>query len=96
MVQTARSGNGGISLRRVTVATLRYVRMLASVADRDRAIKVLQESFADGRLSREEFDDRIGQALMSRDFPELAALIGDLPVGPLGRLPAHRTTPRPR
>ncbi len=77
------------------MATIRYVRMLASVADRDRAIRVLQDSFADGRLSWEEFDDRIGQALLSRDFPELAALIGDLPVGPLGRLPAHRATPRP-
>jgi hypothetical protein len=69
--------------------------MLASVADRDRAIRVLQQSFAEGRLSWEEFDDRIGQALLSRDFPELAALIGDLPVGPLGRLPAHRVTPQP-
>jgi hypothetical protein len=68
--------------------------MLASVADRDRAIRVLQESFAVGRLSREEFDDRIGQALVSRDFPELAALTGDLPAGPFGRLPAHRATPR--
>jgi Domain of unknown function (DUF1707) len=70
--------------------------MLASVADRDRALLVLQESFAEGRLSWDEFDDRIGRALMARDYPELAALIGDLPVGPLGRLPAHRTTPRPR
>jgi hypothetical protein len=68
--------------------------MLASVADRDRAIKVLQEAFAEGRLSWEEFDGRIGQALLSHDFPELAALIGDLPVGPLGRLPAHRAAPR--
>ena len=77
------------------VATARHVRMLASVADRDRAILVLQASFAEGRLSCEEFDSRIGQALLSRDFPDLAELIGDLPVGPLGRLPAHRATPQP-
>ncbi len=77
------------------MAAIRYARMLASAADRDRAIRVLQESFAEGRLSWEEFDDRIGRALLSRDFPELAALIIDLPAGPLGRLPAHRATPRP-
>jgi Domain of unknown function (DUF1707) len=82
-------------MREVAVATALYARMLASAADRDRAIKVLQESFAEGRLSWEEFDDRIGRALVSRDFPELAALISDLPVSPLGRMPAHRVTPRP-
>lgn len=94
MVRTARFRGRRFCLREVTVAPIREVRMLASVADRDRAIRVLQDSFAAGRLSREEFDDRIGQALLSRDFPELAALIGDLPVGPFGRLPAHRATPR--
>jgi len=95
MVRTARPGDGEFPCGEVTVATIRYARMLASVADRDRALRVLQESFAEGRLSWEEFDDRIGQSLLSRDFPELAALIGDLPVGPFGRLPAHRVTPRP-
>jgi hypothetical protein len=82
-------------MREVAVATALYARMLASAADRDRAIKVIQESFAEGRLSWEEFDDRIGRALVSRDFPELAALINDLPVSPLGRMPAHGVTPRP-
>jgi len=76
------------------VASVRYVRMLASPADRDRAIRVLQESFVEGRLTKGEFDDRVGQAIMSRDFEELLALIADLPVGLFGRLPAHRITPR--
>ncbi len=71
-----------------------YVRMLASPADRDRAIRVLQDSFVEGRLTKEEFDDRVGQAIMSRDFGELLTLISDLPVGPFGRLPAHRVTPQ--
>ena len=75
------------------MAGVRYVRMLASVADRDRTLKVLQESFAEGRLAKEEFEERIGQAIVSRDFRELLALTADLPVGPFGRLPAHRTTP---
>ncbi len=71
-----------------------YARMLASVADRDRAIRILQESFAEGRLSRDELDQRLGRALRSRDFPELLALTADLPAAPLARLPAHRATPR--
>jgi hypothetical protein len=68
--------------------------MLASPSDRERAIRVLKDSFVDGRLTKEEFDDRIGQAIRSRDFEELLALIADLPVGPYGRLPAHRVTPQ--
>lgn len=72
----------------------RYARMLASPADRDRSVSVLQRSFVAGRLTKGEFDDRVGRAIVSRDFEELLTLIADLPVGPLGRLPAHRTTPR--
>lgn len=72
-----------------------YARMLASPADRDRTIRALQESFAEGRLTRDELDERLGQALRSRDFPELLTLTADLPSdNPFARLPAHRTTPR--
>jgi hypothetical protein len=66
--------------------------MLASSADRDRAIEVLKASFAEGRLTREELDLRVGQALVSRWFPELMAIISDLPAGTFGRLPAHPAT----
>jgi RNA polymerase-interacting CarD/CdnL/TRCF family regulator len=71
-----------------------YARMLASAADRDRAAAVLRDSFAEGRLTWREFEHRIGQVLRSRDFPEVAALIADLPVSSFGRMPAHRATPR--
>jgi DUF1707 SHOCT-like domain len=72
-----------------------YARMLASSADRDRTVRALQESFAQGRLTRDELDARLGRALQSRDFPELLTLTADLPSGnPFARLPAHRTTPR--
>jgi hypothetical protein len=64
-------------------------RMRASSADRERTILVLQKSFVDGRLTTDELDERLGQALMSRAFHELMALTADLPVGPFGRLPAH-------
>ena len=76
--------------------TAAYGYMRASSADRDRAIEVLKASFAEGRLSRDELDERVGQALLARAFAELMALTADLPVGPFGRLPAHRVTPTPR
>ena len=79
----------------VIMAAGRQVRMLASVADQDRAIRILQASFVEGRLAMDEFEQRIGLAIVSRDFRELLALTADLPAGPFGRLPAHRVTPRP-
>ena len=45
-------------------------------------IEVLQRSFAEGRLDRDELDDRLGQAFLSRFFADLMALIADLPSGP--------------
>ena len=78
----------------VTMAARRRVRMLASVADRDRAVRILQAAFVEGRLTMDEFKERVGQAIVSRDFRELLALTADLPAGPFDRLPAHRVTPR--
>ena len=69
--------------------------MLASTADRDRAIGVLKASFVEGRLTKDELELRVGQVLTARLFPEVMALINDLPVGRFGRLPAHRATPAP-
>jgi hypothetical protein len=74
----------------------RYYQMRASSADRERTIVVLQKSFVEGRLTRDELDERLGQALMSRDFNELMDLVADLPVGLFGRLPAHPPSPQPR
>jgi hypothetical protein len=67
--------------------------MWASPADRDRSLEVVKASFAEGRLTIEELDLRVGQVLVSRYFEELMALTADLPVGPFGGLPAHRVTP---
>jgi uncharacterized membrane protein len=58
--------------------------MRSSTADRERAIDVLKAAFAEGRLSREEFEQRAGQAYRSLTYAELGALTADLPAGPLG------------
>jgi hypothetical protein len=68
--------------------------MLASSADRDRSVEVLRASFVEGRLTKDELVLRAEKVLVSRFFGELMALTADLPVGPLGRLPAHPATPR--
>jgi Domain of unknown function (DUF1707) len=59
---------------------------LAASADRERAVGVLRAGFAEGRLSQDELDDRVGRAYSARTYGELWALTADLPAGPL---PAH-------
>lgn len=58
---------------------LEYGYMRASTADRERAIDVLKDAFAEGRLTQEEFEQRAGQAFSARTYAELAGLTADLP-----------------
>jgi hypothetical protein len=60
--------------------------MRSSSADRERAIDVLKAAFAEGRLTRDEFEERSWHVLRSQTYAQLAALTADLPVGPLGAL----------
>jgi hypothetical protein len=62
--------------------------MLAANADRERAIDVLKAGFAEGRLTKDEYDDRAARVHAARTYGQLGALIADLPTGPLGD-PAH-------
>jgi Domain of unknown function (DUF1707)/Cell wall-active antibiotics response 4TMS YvqF len=50
----------------------------ASDFDRDRVIKLLAESAADGRLTAEEHSERVERAYQARTLGELAALTTDL------------------
>lgn len=54
----------------------------ASDADRDRAVDVLRAAVGDGRLTAEEFGERMEAALSSRTLGELAVLTADLVAGP--------------
>jgi hypothetical protein len=51
----------------------------AARADRERVVELLKAAFVQGRLTRDEFGTRIGQALASRTYAELAAVTADLP-----------------
>jgi Domain of unknown function (DUF1707) len=62
-------------------------RIRASDADRDRAAALLREHHAAGRLTAEEFNERLDAALNAKTLGELDDLLEDLPVIDLYRLP---------
>jgi hypothetical protein len=64
----------------------------ASRADRERVIDLLKAAFVQDRLGRDEFDARVGQALTSRTYAELAAVHADLPAELIGALPRRSPT----
>ena len=63
----------------------------ASDADREQAIDVLKAAFVQDRLARAEFEARVGQALASRTYAELAAATSGIP----GRLTADQPAGMP-
>lgn len=61
-------------------------RVIASQADREQVLDVLTAGFVQGRLTKDEFDQRVGRVLAT--YAELDALTADLPARPAGtRLP---------
>jgi hypothetical protein len=55
--------------------------MRAASADRERAVDVLKAGFTEGRLTQDEYNDRMGRAYSAKTYGELAALTADLPAG---------------
>jgi hypothetical protein len=60
----------------------------ASHDDRDRVVELLRVSAGDGRLTAEELDERLEQAMTARTYGELARLVADLPAVGSGLSPA--------
>ncbi|HEV3264022.1 MAG TPA: adenylate/guanylate cyclase domain-containing protein [Acidimicrobiales bacterium] len=54
----------------------------AADADRDRTVTLLREHVVVGRLTLDEFSERVGSALAARTRGELEALVADLPAQP--------------
>ena len=71
----------------------RQGRWRASHADREQVVGALQAAFVQGRLTADELDERVGQALAARTYAELAALTTDLPPDPA---PARQPAPAQR
>ncbi|GAB2862161.1 hypothetical protein GCM10027074_31840 [Streptomyces deserti] len=68
--------------------------MLASHADRERAVDVLRAGFGEGRLQQDEFEKRVARAYTARTVGELAVLVADLPQGPIPQPAAVVEVPR--
>ena len=77
-------------------------RLRAGHADREQVIEALKDAFVQGRLTRDELDERAGRALAARTRTELAALAADIPAvpaapaGPVGAGPARPPAPARR
>jgi Domain of unknown function (DUF1707) len=71
----------------------------ASDADREQVVDTLKDAFVAGRLTKDEFGVRTGQALTSRTYAELTAATADIPAllmraqPPLKPGPAHARKP---
>jgi hypothetical protein len=55
----------------------------ASDADREVVVDVLREAFSEGRLTLDEFDERMSAAYASRTWGQLRELTVDLPAQPV-------------
>ena len=65
----------------------------ASRADRERVIELLKVAFVQDRLTQDELDTRVGLALASRTYADLADLTADIPAGSAAVEPAAATKP---
>jgi hypothetical protein len=54
-------------------------RLRAGHADREQVIDTLKAAFVRGRLAKDDFDLRVGQAFASRTYAELAAVTAGIP-----------------
>jgi Domain of unknown function (DUF1707) len=70
-------------------------RLRASDADRERTASLLREHHAQGRLTPEEFDERVDRTFTAKTIGDLDALLADLPAIDLYRLPAAGIRPAP-
>jgi hypothetical protein len=62
-------------------------KIRASDEDRDRVVSLLREHHAAGRLTAEEFNERLDKAYAAKTMGELDELMSDLPAMDLYRLP---------
>jgi hypothetical protein len=68
-------------------------RLRASHADREQVVDTLKDAFVQGRLTKDEFDSRVGHALAARTYADLATLNADLPAMPPAARPSRKPVP---
>jgi hypothetical protein len=78
----------GRSLGKIKESTGKVVQMIdrpirASDQERQSVVDVLRDAFTDGRLTLDEFEERMAAAYAAKTWTDLRQLTGDLPVEPL-------------
>ena len=71
-------------------------QLRASDEDRDRTAALLREHHAVGRLTADEFSERLDKVFAAKTIGDLEVLLHDLPAIDLYRLPGARLTRQPR
>ena len=71
-------------------------RLRAGHADREDVIETLKNAFVHGRLTKDELNLRVGQALAARTCAGLAALTADIAPAPAAAGPASPPAPARR
>ena len=61
-------------------------------ADRDRVVEHLNVAYSEGRLSKDEYDGRLENALSARTYADLDQIVADLPAVRGTAVPAVRET----
>jgi len=67
-------------------------KMRAADADRDHVVEILNTAYSEGRLSRDEYDARLENALSARTYADLDQLVTDLPAAQATMVPPLTTT----
>ncbi len=73
-----------------TAAAAGRGHLWASHGAREQIVITLKVAFVQGRLTKDEFDERIGQAFASRTNAELATVTADIPAGLAGVQPLRK------
>ena len=62
-------------------------KMRAADVDRDRVVEFLNTAYSEGRLSKDEYDTRLENALSARTYADLDQLVADLPAARAAMVP---------
>lgn len=68
-------------------------RLRASDSDRERTVELLREHHAVGRITAEEYDERLNKVFAAKTLGELNELLADLPAIDLYQLPSAGIRP---
>ena len=66
--------------------------MRACDTDRNRVVELLNVAYSEGRLSKDEYDGRLENALSARTYADLDQIVADLPAVRGTAVPAVRET----